>query len=242
MAARLFASSRDDPSESSDGSHERKRSTTSFSGGRGRFHSTLASRTGQAAQRFGPRSTPRRQSSIAHRCAKRIHVFQKGIFPFIHKMPNKSANPTNKILEGRKKMKRNASQLVGILFAVVAANLLPLADAGADSPRRDQAITPADWPMYNHDQAGWRFNPAEKTLSPANAGKLVKKWRFPAADSKETIGVVHATPTVVAGEVYFGTANKPAFYKLTADGKQCWVYRPPVRKADLPSTDGPPVD
>jgi hypothetical protein len=34
---------------------------------------------------------------------------------------------------------------------------------------------PADWPMYNHDPAGWRFNAAEKTLSPANAGKLVEK-------------------------------------------------------------------
>src|SRR5215831_16553456 len=42
----------------------------------------------------------------------------------------------------------------------------------------------ADWPMYNHDPAGWRFNPAEKTVGPANVGKLVEKWRFPAASSK----------------------------------------------------------
>ena len=39
------------------------------------------------------------------------------------------------------------------------------------------------------------FNAAEKSLSPANVGKLVEKWRFPAVGSKETIGVVHATPT-----------------------------------------------
>jgi hypothetical protein len=37
--------------------------------------------------------------------------------------------------------------------------------------------------------------------------------------------VVHATPTVVSGEVYFGTATFPAFYKLDKDGKQLWVYR-----------------
>jgi polyvinyl alcohol dehydrogenase (cytochrome) len=103
------------------------------------------------------------------------------------------------------------------------------------------AIAPADWPMYNHDSAGWRFNPAEKTLSPANVGRLVEKWRFPAAKSKETIGVVHATPTVVAGEVYFGTATFAAFYKLTSDGKLCWVYRNPVRKPVLPPTDGTPI-
>ena len=103
------------------------------------------------------------------------------------------------------------------------------------------SISPADWPMYNHDPAGWRFNPAEKTLGPGNVGKLVEKWRFPAADSKETIGVVHATPAVVAGEVYFGTATFPAFYKLAPDGKLRWVYRNPVRKAVLPPTDGAPI-
>jgi outer membrane protein assembly factor BamB/dienelactone hydrolase len=102
-------------------------------------------------------------------------------------------------------------------------------------------MPPADWPTYNHDPAGWRFNPAEKTLGPANVGKLVEKWRFPAADAGETIGVVHATPTVVAGEVYFGTATFPAFYKLGPDGKQRWVYRNPTRKAVLPPTGGAPV-
>ena len=104
-----------------------------------------------------------------------------------------------------------------------------------------QAISLADWPTYNHDPAGWRFNPAEKTLGPANVGQLVEKWRFPAADSKETIGVVHATPSVVAGEVYFGTATFPAFYKLAPDGSLRWVYRNPVRKTVVPPTDGAPI-
>jgi outer membrane protein assembly factor BamB/dienelactone hydrolase len=117
---------------------------------------------------------------------------------------------------------------------VPAANL-------AGPPNVPQPISPADWPTYNHDQAGWRFNPAEKTLSRDNVGKLVEKWRFPAADSKETIGVVHATPTVVAGEVYFGTATFPTFYKLGPDGKQRWVYRNPVRKVVLPPASGAPV-
>jgi outer membrane protein assembly factor BamB len=111
--------------------------------------------------------------------------------------------------------------------------------AGERTAQRASAA--ADWPMYNHDLAGWRYNPAEKTLAPANVGRLVEKWRFPAADAKETIGVVHATPTVVAGEVYFGTATAPAFYKLAPDGKLRWVYRNPPRKAALPATDGPPV-
>lgn len=100
---------------------------------------------------------------------------------------------------------------------------------------------PADWPTYNHDPAGWRYNSAEKTLSPANVGRLVEKWRFPAADSKETIGVVHATPTVVNDEVYFGTATFPAFYKLDKDGKQLWQSRNPKRDAGLPPATGSPI-
>jgi outer membrane protein assembly factor BamB len=108
-------------------------------------------------------------------------------------------------------------------------------------PPRERAITVADWAMYNHDLVGWRFNPAEKTLSPANVGRLVEKWRFPAAKAKETIGVVHATPTVVAREVYFGTATLPSFYKLSPDGKLCWVYRNSVRKPILPPADGAPI-
>ena len=124
--------------------------------------------------------------------------------------------------------------MIRSLLAVVVGWFVAIGPAarGAD---------PADWPTYNHDPAGWRFNPAEKTLGPGNVGRLVEKWRFPAADSKETIGVVHATPTVVAGEVYFGTATFPAFYKLGPDGKQRWVYRNPVRKAVLPPTDGEPI-
>jgi outer membrane protein assembly factor BamB/dienelactone hydrolase len=121
--------------------------------------------------------------------------------------------------------------------SAAAAESAPAAQEKSNAPLTD----PADWPTYNHDSAGWRFNPAEKTLSPSNVGKLVEKWRFPAADSKETIGVVHATPTVVAGEVYFGTATFPAFYKLAPDGKLRWVYRNPARTAVLPPTADAPI-
>src|SRR5262245_55525592 len=126
------------------------------------------------------------------------------------------------------------SNRLGLLLAAVISWVVLLAPVV-------RAADAADWAMYNHDLAGWRFNAAEKTLGPGNVGKLVEKWRFPAADSKETIGVVHATPTVVAGEVYFGTATFPAFYKLGPDGKERWVYRNPVRKAVLPPASGAPV-
>lgn len=86
-----------------------------------------------------------------------------------------------------------------------------------------------DWPMYNRDVRGWRLNPGETALAPSNVGGLVEKWRFPAKDAKDQVGVIHATPIVVDGEVYFGTASDPAFYKLNPDGTLAWTYRNPDR-------------
>ncbi len=88
------------------------------------------------------------------------------------------------------------------------------------------AIDPADWPSYNQDVRGWRFNSGEKTLSAQNASQLEEKWRFPPKGAKEQLGVVHATPTVVNGYVYFGTATFPTFYKLKPDGTLAWIYHP----------------
>lgn len=128
---------------------------------------------------------------------------------------------------------------------------LALVAIGRDNPVRAQGGTPGavvarpapspDWPSYNHDPAGWRFNPAETAIGPGNAATIVEKWRFPAEGSGETIGVVHATPSVVAGEVYFGTATFPAFYKLAPDGKLLWTYRNPVGRTVLPPSEGAPV-
>lgn len=111
---------------------------------------------------------------------------------------------------------RRAAWLMGL------AALLPAAIARGQGE-------PGDWPMYNHDLAGWRYNPDETTIGPENAGQLVEKWRFPARGSDQRIGVIHATPTVVGGHVYFGTATDPAFYKVSPEGKLCWVYRKPTR-------------
>ena len=81
---------------------------------------------------------------------------------------------------------------------------------------------------------GTRHNPDETAIYPGNAAQLEEKWRFPAKGSDAEIGVVHATPTVVNGSVYFGTATDPTLYKLAPDGKLCWSYRNPARVAPLP--------
>ena len=84
-----------------------------------------------------------------------------------------------------------------------------------------------DWPMYNRDVIGTRHNPGETAIDRSNAGRLEEKWRFPAKGSDVEIGVIHATPIVVDGYVYFGTATDPAFYKVAPDGTVRWSYRNP---------------
>lgn len=85
-----------------------------------------------------------------------------------------------------------------------------------------------DWPMYNRDVTGTRHNPGETAINASNAGQLVEKWRFPAEDSGDQIGVIHATPIVVNGYVYFGTATNSMFFKLKPDGTIRWSYRNPA--------------
>jgi glucose dehydrogenase len=108
----------------------------------------------------------------------------------------------------------NPFLLAIVFWAVSTASVLAQADS-------------KDWPMYNRDVTGSRHNPGETSISNQNASKLVEKWRFPSSGSNEQIGVIHATPIVVGGYVYFGTATDPTFYKLTPQGKVRWSYRNP---------------
>ena len=83
----------------------------------------------------------------------------------------------------------------------VRTTLWTLAFGAAFLPARVHAqADPNDWPMYNRDVIGTRFNPAETAIGKENVGGLVEKWRFPAKGSDESIGVVHATPSVVNGQ------------------------------------------
>jgi outer membrane protein assembly factor BamB len=106
---------------------------------------------------------------------------------------------------------------IGILWAC----LLIATVLGAQPP------SPADWPQYNYDNRGWRFNTAENTLSPANVGQLIEKWRFPPRGAKETNGAVQSTPVVVNGFTYVGAATPGVLFKLSPHGKEVWRFNVP---------------
>ncbi len=82
-----------------------------------------------------------------------------------------------------------------------------------------------DWPMYNADLSARGTIAARRpSTRPTPAGSRRNGGSRP-KDSDTEIGVIHATPVVVNGYVYFGTATDPTFYKLTPDGKVRWSYR-----------------
>jgi outer membrane protein assembly factor BamB/dienelactone hydrolase len=97
-----------------------------------------------------------------------------------------------------------------------------------------------DWSMYNYDVTGTRYNAGETTIDTTNARRLEEKWQFPAKGSDLQIGVVHATPIVVNGYVYFGTATDPTFYKLRPDGTVRWSYSTAAANPKRTSSDAKP--
>ena len=123
-------------------------------------------------------------------------------------------------------MRQVAITLCQVFVTLTCVSLTSVTNrsARAESVSKD----PNDWSMYNYDLTGSRYNRGEKQLGPNNASQLIEKWRFPAKDSDLKIGVIHATPTVVNGHVYFGTATHASFYKLAPNGEVKWTY--PIAK------------
>src|SRR5262245_11013525 len=113
---------------------------------------------------------------------------------------------------------------VAIVALCICAQARIVGDESTKAPAAKEATVsisddPNDWPMYNRDARGTRHNAAEKTLAKENVASLVQKWRFPANGSGEMVGIVHGTPVVVNGYVYFGTETFPTVYKLMPDGR-----------------------
>lgn len=109
------------------------------------------------------------------------------------------------------------------LIAVLIAWPLMMFGQGSNSldfdfGRGPDHFDPADWPMYNHDAQGTRFNRYEQQLNRDSVRSLRVKWVFP------TSGDVYATPAVVGHLVYAGDVGGN-FYALTDEGSLLWTTK-----------------
>jgi outer membrane protein assembly factor BamB len=73
----------------------------------------------------------------------------------------------------------------------------------------------ATWPMMGYDERNWYMNPNETTISVANAGMLVEKWRF------TTAGMPPGTPIIAEGKA-FVMASGGSYAINLADGTKAW--------------------
>jgi polyvinyl alcohol dehydrogenase (cytochrome) len=121
---------------------------------------------------------------------------------------------------------RNVSPL--LIWCLLAAILL------AQEPTRD------DWAQYNYDNRAWRAYQGSTRISPDSARNLVEKWRFPSRESGKSIGAIHATPIVVNGFVYAGSAVEGILYKISPSGVLVWKF--PVPEQDVKFAAEPTED
>jgi outer membrane protein assembly factor BamB len=73
-----------------------------------------------------------------------------------------------------------------------------------------------DWPTYLHDVAHTSNNPAEATLSPANAANLTQKWTFTTGD------LIEASATVANGVAYVGSWDGNEYALDATSGTLLW--------------------
>jgi polyvinyl alcohol dehydrogenase (cytochrome) len=107
-------------------------------------------------------------------------------------------------------------RLLSVVTSALALTAVSILAQDSD-PVPTQTVTqgPNDWPMYNHDVQGTRFNPAETTLTRESVSRLKVEWVFP------TKGDVYATPAVVNDIVYAGDTSG-TFYALSRSGALQW--------------------
>ena len=74
-----------------------------------------------------------------------------------------------------------------------------------------------DWPMYNHDVRGSRFNDAETTLGVSNVGAIQEVWKFEIPDAS-----VSGTPVVAGGMVYVGDSSGRVWGLSESKGTPRW--------------------
>ena len=98
--------------------------------------------------------------------------------PEIEKQTGLEAHP-------RRARLRAVGLLVGASLALCATA------APATRADDDEQEDCANWPMYNHDRSGTRFNSEENTLRASNIAGLHVKWRL------DTPAPVSGTPIVV---------------------------------------------
>ncbi|WP_019544143.1 PQQ-binding-like beta-propeller repeat protein [Streptomyces sulphureus] len=130
----------------------------------------------------------------------------------------------------RRRAVRASVRTALLALALLLASLLPLAPGGTAAHAEGEASARSgsgagsggDWPSWQHDLSGTRYNGEEKKLTPANVQKLKQKWAFGHADVPGVY--LGSQPAVVDGVLYTGGADA-TFHALDArTGAKKWTF------------------
>ncbi len=132
-------------------------------------------------------------------------------------------------------------------IAVLGVSALAVGLAGAGAKARPAAALaapaatalPGDWPTWQRDLRGSRYNPYEHGITPDNVSGLKLKWAF--AYPKEA-GTPRSQPSVVNGTVYFGGPDGKLYARDARTGAAEWEFdTATVGTGATPVQDSPAV-
>ncbi|WP_285488153.1 PQQ-binding-like beta-propeller repeat protein [Amycolatopsis taiwanensis] len=116
------------------------------------------------------------------------------------------------------KTSRRKLLMIGL---VLAALLLTDSTAWAGFGDRARAAPRADWPTWQGNESGSRYNAAEHLITPANVGGLELKWAFayPKSDKEP-----RSQPAVVDGTAFFGGTDGKFYATDARTGDMKWSF------------------
>ena len=116
------------------------------------------------------------------------------------------------------------ARLRGTVLACAAVLLTAASLPSAAGPTAPAAArTPnGDWPSFQKDLSGSRYNGAERSITPANVADLRLKWSF--AFPYVASAIPQGQPTVAGGTVYTGGPDGKLYAINARTGKVRWTF------------------
>jgi polyvinyl alcohol dehydrogenase (cytochrome) len=113
-------------------------------------------------------------------------------------------------------MKRSVFAATAVL-SLLASGLSAQAASGSNPRGCAAPAAGGEWRSYNHDLANSRNQPAEKTITPANASTLAPAWVFSGGS-----GTFDATPVIADGCLYAASSSGVVFSLNAQTGEVVW--------------------
>lgn len=114
-----------------------------------------------------------------------------------------------------------AVPLVAVPAAGGRAGAAPRAAGGGTSGTAAAVARTGDWPQWQHDPLGSRYNAAEHRITPANVDGLRLKWAFA---YPQQAGTPRSQPAVADGTVYFGGPDGRMYARDARTGAARWSF------------------